>query len=196
MPGLARTHGGRASAVSQWGQSINTNWLHDWIPWAPKLHQSITPPPSRQLCLSNRQLRQPRMTKGGSVQTCVLVYVGGRVDTGGYREGGSSSSTDKNTKVMSTIVTWYCLLILDHKRTQCLSLVITSTPCTVLSFSYLEIYLRAKLLSHTLIVCFLSCPVFSCSYSSSTSSLSYSSSPILSHAVIEPVYIIVSSFHK
>lgn len=25
-----------ASAVSQLGQSINTYWLHDWIPWAPK----------------------------------------------------------------------------------------------------------------------------------------------------------------
>ena len=93
--------------------------------------------------------------EGGRECANVCASLCGRVDTGGVQ--GGWLLIFHRQKVMSTIVTWYRLLILDHKRTQCLSLVITSTPCSVRSFSYFtEIYLRAKLLSHTRIVCFLS----------------------------------------
>ena len=58
---------------------------------------------------------------------CVCVCV---MWVGGYILWGTEKrATSPKYKVMNTIATWFCLLILDHLRRLCLSLVITSTPC-------------------------------------------------------------------
>lgn len=49
---------------SLWEWSINTDWLHDWIPEAPKLHRSIMASPFMQLQLSSDQLWQPGVKNG------------------------------------------------------------------------------------------------------------------------------------
>lgn len=92
----------RASVFSQWGQSINTNWLHDWIPQAPKLHRSITAPPPRRLRPTHSQLRQPGMKNSGELVMALGV---------GLRKGVSFSLGGKEGRYCCNTWTWLQLLM-------------------------------------------------------------------------------------
>lgn len=55
--------------------AINTNGLHDWIPWAPKLHQSINPSTFQSEVLSCK-LGSPPKTKGSTEKNISWAEMG------------------------------------------------------------------------------------------------------------------------
>ena len=126
---------------------------------------------------------QERRREGGNMckRVCVFMWVGAYI-LGGYWECGTSSSTCKNTKVTSTMVTRDCLLIPDHKRTQFVchrSLPQRCTQSDSLNSYFMDRFISelSFFLSRAHCLVSFSVPVFSCSYSSSPSPLSYSSLP-------------------
>lgn len=115
-------HTWRQSLSSLSMGTVNQYKLITWLDPLGTKTSSIMPPPSRQLCLSNRQLCHPRMKRGwrgGGINMCVSVCWCMRLVEGEKQRYVIVFYV--NTKVAITIATQDGLLNPDHKRTDTVS---------------------------------------------------------------------------